>query len=76
MGDQLTLFLTAVGTGMVLIAAGWLLLRLARGAAAGTLRRSELSGIRTRATLSLATPSGRRECPERHSHPMQSKTAA
>ena len=52
MSDQLALFLTAVGTGAILIAAGWLLLRLARRAAAGTLKRNQIAGIRTRATLS------------------------
>lgn len=52
MSDQLALFLTAVGTGAILIAAGWLLLHVARRAAAGTLKRNQLAGIRTRATLS------------------------
>ena len=50
-GGRLALFLTAVGTGAILIAAGWLLLRLARRAAAGTLKRNQIAGVRTRATL-------------------------
>ena len=52
MDDRLALLLTAICTGALLVAAGWLLMRVARKAAEGTLRRNHLAGIRTRVTLS------------------------
>ncbi|WP_371611878.1 SdpI family protein [Streptomyces clavifer] len=52
MDNQVTLIVTAVATGAGLVAAGWLLLHLARRAAAGTLKRNQFAGIRTSVTLS------------------------
>lgn len=51
MNDQIALLFTAAGTGALLVAAGWLLLHLARRAARGALKRNQLAGIRTSVTL-------------------------
>lgn len=52
MDDRIALFVTTLATGALLVAAGWLLSHLARRAAAGTLKRNQLAGIRTSVTLS------------------------
>lgn len=55
MNEQLALLLTAAGTGVVLVVAGWVLVRVARRAAAGTLKRNQVAGIQTSVTLSSDT---------------------
>lgn len=52
MNDQTALLLATAGTGVLLVAAGWLLLRMARRAANGELRRNPIAGVRTSTTLS------------------------
>lgn len=51
MHDQVALALTAAGVGVLLVVAGWVLARIARRAAAGTLKRNQFAGIRTSTTL-------------------------
>ena len=55
MNDQVALALTAAGVGVLLVVAGWVLARIARRAAAGTLPRNQFAGIRTSTTLASDT---------------------
>lgn len=52
MNDQMALLLTTIGTGLILIAAGWGLIVITRRAASGKLKRNQLAGIRTSTTQS------------------------